>query len=110
MVYTRSQLKEMNPKDLVEKYLNLQTTNSSIQKLTEEMKGMKAFFETKFDDLAKQFNDRMSSLQGEVIVAKNKNSLLEQRCYKLEQRCHNLESYSRRECLEVRGVPDEIEN
>lgn len=110
MVYTRSQLKEMPADDLVEKYLNLQTTETSIEKLTVEMKGMKEFFEAKFDDMTKQFNERMDYLQSEVNVTKNANMLLQQRCFQLEQRSHNLECYSRRECLEVRGVPDDIEH
>jgi len=115
MVLTRNQLKEMNKDDLVESFLKLQdTAGSSLQELSVTIKELKASFETKldeitktfegkFDALTKQFERKFEILDTDLKLSRNTSFLLEKRVISLEQ-------YSRRECLEIRGVPDEIEH
>jgi len=103
MVFTRKQLGDMKKDELVELSLQLQTsTDSSIDLLTKEIKDLKIQFQNQFDELNNRLKVKMAALKSELDIAKNTSFLLEKRCISLEQ-------YSRRECLEVRGVPDAIQ-
>ena len=42
----------------------------------------------------------------QLLVTKNVNSLLQQRVIDLERQCWTNAHYSRRECLEVAGIPE----
>jgi len=104
MVYTRKQLSDMKQDELVDKFLTLQTlSDASIDKLSKEIQELKNHFQQQFNDLNNTMKEKMSELRSEIQVAKNTSYLLEKRCISLEQ-------YSRRECLEVRGVPVDIHN
>ena len=61
------------------------------------------------DEICK-LNDNFSKLQADVIVAKNISNLLSQRVVDLERQCWANAQYSRRECLEVVGIPRSVDD
>lgn len=103
MVFTRNQLKDMNKEELVDNFLKLQTTaDTSIQELSTIIKELKSSFENKIDALTKEFERRLEIIESDLKISHNTSFLLEKRVISLEQ-------YSRRECLEIRGVPITVE-
>ena len=53
---------------------------------------------------------RLSVLESDVAVTKQVNKLLKNQITHLEKNCHASEQYSRRECLEISGVPTSVGN
>ena len=55
-------------------------------------------------------NDNFSKLEADVKIAKNINNLLSQRVVDLERQCWANAQYSRRECLEIVGIPRSVDD
>ena len=55
-----------------------------------------------------KLNDNFKRLEGELIVSKNVNSELLKHVIQLEKQCWAKVQYSRRECLELVGIPSSI--
>ena len=53
-------------------------------------------------------NDKFTILESQLLVTKNVNSLLQQRVTDLERQCWANTQYSKRECLEVAGIPESV--
>ena len=53
-----------------------------------------------------QLNQKFSQLESENSIMKQANSLLSKRLVDMERQCWANAQYSRRECLEVMGIPD----
>ena len=53
----------------------------------------------------RKFNGNFEKLQSELTVAKQVNSVLSERLASMERQCWANAQYSRRECLELVGVP-----
>ena len=51
-----------------------------------------------------------SQLESENSIVKQANSLLSKRLVDMERQCWANTQYSRRECLEVVGIPDSVQN
>ena len=70
--------------------------------------------ETEKNDLILQeicnLNDKFSQLESENVVIKKANSLLAKRLVDMERQCWANAQYSRRECIEVVGIPNSINN
>ena len=63
---------------------------------------------TKILKEVRKLNDKFTNLESQLLVTKNVNSLLQQRAIDLERQCRANAQYSRRECLEVAGIPNVI--
>ena len=55
-----------------------------------------------------KLNDSISKLHAELAVTKNVNNLLVTRLSTLERQCWANAQYSRRECLDIVGIPREV--
>ena len=96
--YTEESLDKMLKRDLIPIVLNLQSTiadkNNSNNELLEEIR---------------KFNDNFSKLQSELAVTKQVNTELTKRIVTLERQCWANAQYSRKECLEVAGIPRQVD-
>ena len=97
--YTEESLDKMLKRDLIPIVLNLQSTiadkNNSNNELLEEIR---------------KFNDNFSKLQSELAVTKQVNTELTKRIVTLERQCWANAQYSRKECLEVVGIPRQVDD
>ena len=57
-----------------------------------------------------KLNDKFSQLESENVVIKKANSLLAKRLVDMERHCWANAQYSRRDCIEVVGIPNSINN
>ena len=64
----------------------------------------------KIAKLESEINVRLSALESDVAVTEQVNKLLKNQITHLEKNCHASEQYSRRECLEISGVPASVGN
>ena len=74
-------------------------------------------YQAKFENTLSNINRELSELhndfkkiESELSVSKNVNSKLHERVVALERQCWGNNQYSRRECLEITGVPDSVSN
>ena len=74
-------------------------------------------YQAKFDSTLSNINKEVSELrsdfkkiESELSVSKNVNNKLHKRMVALERQCWGNNQYSRRECLEITGVPDSVSN
>ena len=97
--YTEGSLDKLLKRDLIPIVLNLQNTitdkNNSSNELLEEIR---------------KFNDNFSKLQSELAVTKQVNTELTKRIVTLERQCWANAQYSRKECLEVVGIPRQVDD
>ena len=56
----------------------------------------------------RELDDSISKLHAELAVTKNVNNLLLTRLSTLERQCWANAQYSRRECLDIVGIPHEV--
>jgi len=100
--FTRSTLTTKQPDELIDMCLSLQDnvegSEKLIEKLTEEIQNLKKTFTDEIKELKDQFRLRFDKLEADIVVSQNTTVLLERRCNQLDQ-------YSRRESLEIRGIP-----
>ena len=83
----------MLKKDIINIVLALQTEKESTTKILEEVRAL---------------NDKFINLESQLLVTKNVNSLLQERVIDLERQCWANAQYTRRECLEVSGIPSNV--
>ena len=58
----------------------------------------------------RKFNENFAKLQAEVVVTKRVNSELCKRIVTMERQCWANAQYSRRKCLEVAGIPRQVDD
>ena len=58
----------------------------------------------------RKFNDSFAKLQAELVVTKRVNSELCKRIVTMERQCWANAQYSKRACLEVAGIPRQVED
>ena len=58
----------------------------------------------------RKFNENFVKLEFEINIVKNVNTLLNKRVLDMERQCWANVQYSRRECLEVAGIPRDVSN
>ena len=58
----------------------------------------------------RKFNDSFAKLQAELVVTKRVNSELCKRIVTMERQFWANAQYSKRECLEVAGIPRQVED
>ena len=93
--YTNESLLNINKKDLIPIILSLQN------KLEEVNNNVLVEI--------RKLNESFSKLQAEVSVTKQVNTLLSSRLVSRERQCWLNAQYSRRECLDIVGIPSEVE-
>ena len=82
--------------------------------------GYQGKFDGILDDLKKDISDlkgdlsglksSFSKLEADIQVTRNINSKLPERLVTMGRRCYANEQYSRRECLEISGIPESVAN
>ena len=92
--YTEDNFDKLLKKDLISIVLSQQTQ-------------MDATYSEIMDQLRK-FNENFEKLQSELIVVKQVDSVLSERLVSMERQCWANAQYSRRECLELVGVPRSV--
>ena len=94
--YSEDALRKLNKDDLIGIGLSLQSKmESSSAKALEELKLL---------------NDKFEKLEADVAIARNANSLWSSRLIDTERQCWANAQYSRRETLEIVGLPKSILN
>ena len=91
---------------------------AALRKLTkDEVIALTLKYQAKFDNTLSYINRELSELrndfkkiESELSVSKNVNNKLHERVVALERQCWGNNQYSRRECLEITGVPDSVSN
>ena len=58
----------------------------------------------------RKFNKNFVKLKSKINIVKNVNTLLKKRVIDMERQCWANVQYSRRECLEVAGIPRDVSN
>ena len=94
--HTEEALDKMPKRELIPIVLSLQN------KTTEDNNAM-------LQEMRK-FNDNFAKLQAELVVTKRVNSELCKRTVTVEIQCWANAQYSRRECLEVAGIPRQVDD
>ena len=74
-------------------------------------------YQSKFDSTLTNKNKEISDLrknyekmQSELCISRQVSSKLKEQIVSLERQCLSNSQYSRRECLELSGLPDSMEN
>ena len=98
--YTEESLEKLLKKDIINIVLSLQTEKECNANILEEVRAL---------------NEKFTTFESQLLITKNVNSLLQEKVIDLERQCWANAQYSRRECLEVSGIPntikqDELEN
>ena len=96
MSLTAAALKKLHKDDLVEQVLQYQS----------KFENFMTSIKSDFDNLKSRF----TKLESDLSLSRNTSSLLRQKVTDLERRCAASEQYSRRECLEISGLPDNIDD
>ena len=91
--YNEESLEQLNKKSLVSIILSLQNK-----------------LETVNDKLVEEFKQLKDKIEAELSVTKQVNDLLLTRVTNLERQCWENAQYSRRECLEIVGIPSNVSN
>lgn len=92
MVLTRAAVEKMSKEELVNMVLNYdKTMESTLADLNKEIS---------------KINKNFEKLESELSISKTVNNALHKRVIQLEKQCWRNEQYSRRECIEVVGLPD----
>ena len=83
----------------------------------EELPNMIIDYQNKFDNMLSNINaeltslrDRFTKMESQLLVTRRVNDNLVKQNRILERKCAANEQYSRRECLEISGIPDSIPN
>ena len=94
MSHTESSLMRLNKEDLVRMLLDYQ---GKFNNILDELKNDLNELKTKF-----------CKLESDLHISRNVNDKLSDKLTVLERKCHANEQYSRRECLEISGIPAEV--
>ena len=68
-------------------------------------------FNNILDELKNDLNElktKFCKLESDLHISRNVNDKLSDKLTVLERKCHANEQYSRRECLEISGIPAEV--
>ena len=94
-VYTEETLQPLNKKQIIRLFLKTQEqTNNRINTLTEDIK---------------EIHPSFKKLESEIVVVKKVNDTLVKQLSSVERQCRKNVQCSRRECVEVVGIPSSAE-
>ena len=94
MSHTESSLMRLNKENLVRMLLDYQ---GKFNNILNELKSNLNELKTKFCEL-----------EPDLHISRNVNDKLSDKLVVLERKCHVNEQYSKRECLEILGIPAEV--
>ena len=95
-VYTEETLQSLNKTQIIKLFLKTQEQiKNTINTLTEETKEIHCSFK---------------KLESEIVVVKKVNDALVKQLSSVERQCWKNAQYSRRECVEVVGIPSLVEH
>ena len=90
---------------------------NALKKLTKEESNMVIEYQNKFDNMLSNINaeltslrERFTKMESQLLFGRRVNDNLVKQNRILERKCAANEQYSRRECLEISGIPDSIPN
>ena len=73
-------------------------------------------YQNKFDTVLNNINselldlkNKFTKLESDLEISRNINNKLVEQVTRLERKCWENEQYSRRECIEISGIPQSIE-
>ena len=93
--YRNESLQSISKKDMIPIVLPLQKKlNQANNKVLEEIR---------------KLNDNFSKLESELSVTKQVSSLLSRTLVNMERQCWANAQYSKRECLDITGIPSKAE-
>ena len=95
-IYTEEALDKLNKKELITFLLSLQSSVESAN--------------NKIIDEVRQLNQKFNQLGSEDSIVKQTNSLLLKRLVDMEKQCWSNAQCYRRECPELVGIPDSVQN
>ena len=102
MAYTESALSKLNKDDLIRIALDMQKTqNSILSDMRNELSDMK----NELSELRKNYN----KLEADLKVSKSVTEAMKNPIIVLERKCWSNEQCSRREYLEISGIPSDAE-
>ena len=102
MAYTESALSKLNKDDLICTALDMKKTQNSI---LSDMKNKLFDMKNELSELRKNYN----KLEADLKVSKSVTEAIKNHIIVLEHKCWSNEQYSRRECLEISGIPSDTE-
>ena len=96
----------------------LELSANTLKKLSkDELTSIILEYRTKLDNMSTNINveltslkNRFTKMESELLITRRVNDKLVKQNRLLERKCAANEQYSRRECLEVTGIPDNIPN
>ena len=101
VAHNEESLMKLNKEDLVRITLDYQGKfNNILDDLKKDISDLKC-------DLSGLKSD-FSKLEADIQVSRNVNYKLSERLITMERRCYANEQYSRRECLEISGIPASV--
>ena len=103
MAHTENTLKHLKKENLIGLVLNLQNER---EKLMEKFRERLDILSNTIDNLS----SKLDLVESSLVVTKTVNDNLLNRIATLERSLHAQEQYSRRECLEIVGIPISIDD
>ena len=92
MVLTRAALEKLNKEELISLFAeNDDKLNSNMANLTNQLA---------------EVNKTLDRMESQLEISKTINNTLENHITTLEKQCSRNEQYSRRECIDIVGIPD----
>ena len=101
MAYEEASLMKSNKEELIGMTLNYQGKSNGV---SDDLKGEISGLKNDLSGLKSDF----SKLEADKQVTRNANTNLSKRIVTMERRYYANEQYSRRECLEILGVPARV--
>ena len=105
----RTQLEKLKKEDLFDLILSLQNKYEENLQMGSKLDEALAHI-SKINETMSKLEQRNIELESTLLVTKNVNTKLVSRIEDLERLVHANAQYSRRECLEVAGIPPQIGN
>ena len=101
--YTEESLDKLLKRDLISIVLSLEEQNRSLQSRIFEVNN-------EVVEEMRKFNENFSKLQSELSIAKRVNTELTKRIVTLQRQSWANDRYSRKECVEVVGIPRQLDD
>ena len=116
-ILTRRQLEKMNNDQLIEFAMKLQINmiNKQIELINDnrEFRKKPSTIDPKFDELKKEnevLKSKVSIAEKASLNLSTNYQNINDKLIEMERNMHRLEQYSRRECIEIAGIPSSITN
>ena len=103
MAHAENKLKDLKKENIIALVLNLQNER---KKLMEKFRERLDILSNTIDNLS----SKLDLVESSLVVTKSINDNLSNRITTLERSLHAQEQYSRRECLEIVGIPISIDD